>query len=98
MMREAAPVPQMFIERSTGAISKREWRLAAEAAGGRLVDPTLDVALPDEDGTWVTVLRWIGDSAELSMMRFHEPYRARVIAIARALDAQIVDAEGARYL
>ena len=91
-------MPLMFIERAAGAITNEEWRQAVEAAGGRVIDGGLDVALRDDRGAWEVVLRWNGSGAEFSFMRYHEPFKTALSAIARCLDATIVDNDGARYL
>jgi hypothetical protein len=90
-------MPAMFIERDQRAISEDEWRRAVDAAGVRLVGATLDVELRDDDGSWRRILVWNGNGAEFSMMSFHRPFLAQLEAIARALDARIIDNDGAVY-
>lgn len=86
----------MFIDRED-PIQPEQWRHAVESTGARLTPGALEVELLDDEGVWRSVLRWNGSGADFSMMRFHEPFLSQLRAIVAALNAYIVDNDGARY-
>ena len=89
-------MPAMFIERP-GGIREDEWRRAVIACGAAFVTGTLDVELVDRERGDRCVVRWDGQSGELSMLSYVTPFIAQLEAIARALGAAIVDNDGALY-